>query len=139
MNKFISQIDTKLKETDYQPIIVSQKKKGIVVTNETFTKNMWEKVLKEAEASDIRAIVFKYKPSKGVFPRSVALVGTFDNWKKKSPLKYDQFSREWKITIGLNIGEYYYKFVVDDDWVCNDDDPKDTDMYGNLNNIIRVE
>lgn len=66
------------------------------------------------------------------------MVGTFDNWKRKNPLKYDPYSREWKVTLGLTVGDYYYKYVVDDEWICNDDDPKDTDLYGNLNNIVRV-
>jgi starch synthase len=32
-----------------------------------------------------------------------------------------------------------YKFLVDDQWVCSEEDNKDNDIYGNINNYIMVE
>lgn len=33
---------------------------------------------------------------------------------------------------------FSYKFVVDDKFVCSDDDPKLNDLQGNINNFIQV-
>lgn len=33
---------------------------------------------------------------------------------------------------------YSYKFYVDNEWVCSDDDLKDNDIYGNINNFIII-
>jgi len=83
-------------------------------------------------------MVFTYKPKANSFPKSIALIGTFNNWKIKWPLKYDNFSRAWKIYLNLPPGDYIYKYIVDGVWVCNDDEPKETDVYGNINNIVKV-
>lgn len=34
---------------------------------------------------------------------------------------------------------FRYKFIVDNRWICTDDDPKVTDIQGNLNNSIHVQ
>lgn len=52
-------------------------------------------------------------------------MGSFDDWNQTYDLKYDQFSRVWKISLSLKPGDYMYKYRVDDVWLINDDEPKD--------------
>ena len=33
---------------------------------------------------------------------------------------------------------YSYKYIVDGEWVCSDDDAKNNDFYGNINNYIVI-
>jgi hypothetical protein len=35
-------------------------------------------------------------------------------------------------------GSYQYKFIVDNQWVCADDQPKVRDNHGNWNNNIEI-
>ena len=55
------------------------------------------------------------------------------------PLKFDHFSKTWNTVLNLQPGEYFYKFIVDDEWICYDEDPKDNDLHGNINNYVLVE
>lgn len=38
--------------------------------------------------------------------------------------------------MNLKPGNYFYKFFVDNEWVCKDEDPINNDIYGNINNYL---
>jgi len=42
--------------------------------------------------------------------------GSFDEWKEKHNLKFDHFSKTWNISLQLPPGEYYFKFLVENEW-----------------------
>lgn len=29
-----------------------------------------------------------------------------------------------------------YKYIVDGEWICNENEPKNNDIYGNINNYL---
>lgn len=56
------------------------------------------------------------------------------------PLKFDSFSLMWKITLVLQPGTYYYKYVIEEmEWVCSPHDPIEVDIKGVANNKVIIE
>ncbi len=71
---------------------------------------------------------------------SVRIAGSFSNW-----IPTDDFSMErmedgtWTKTIALAPGKYQYKFVVDDMWVEDQDNPNSVESpFGGKNSFIEV-
>mmetsp|Transcript_47794 Transcript_47794/g.64812 ORF Transcript_47794/g.64812 Transcript_47794/m.64812 type:complete len:308 (-) Transcript_47794:77-1000(-) len=70
---------------------------------------------------------------------SVKLVGSFDNWETRHSLSFDHITNQWFVNLFLPRGEYFFKFVINDNlWVVNDELTKRKDPAGNLNNYIAV-
>lgn len=85
-----------------------------------------------------KSSVFVYKTNKLPKPKSVMLIGSFNDWNDPVVMNYDHIMGRWNVTIQLAPGEYWYKFIVDDVWLWSDDDPKINDLQGNINNYIKV-
>ena len=86
---------------------------------------------------------------------SVEIAGTFNNWKPE-PLKYSSKDEDWFTTIHLAPGKlclpcylnrfltddvwgvYYYKYVVDGEWLHDPKQECEDDGTGNINNVMRV-
>jgi len=71
---------------------------------------------------------------------SVKLVGNFTNWKPAN--EYSMERNEdgtWTTTIALAPGEYQYRFIVDDVWVEDHNNPNLVDNpFGGKNSLIEV-
>jgi len=65
---------------------------------------------------------------------TVAITGTFTNWKDHVPLQ--KVGNEFSVIMRLARGVYQYKFIVDGDWKFSPDDPTSADEHGNINNVI---
>ncbi len=72
--------------------------------------------------------------------KSVRIAGSFSDW-----MPIDEYSMErmedgkWTTTIDLEPGWYQYKFVVDDEWVEDHDNPNSIDSpLGGKNSLIEV-
>lgn len=61
----MTEIDSKFEIKDFAPNQTLLKKKGVCMTKEMYNQKGFEKVLKETEASEVKPIVFKYRPKKG--------------------------------------------------------------------------
>jgi hypothetical protein len=72
--------------------------------------------------------------------KSVKIVGNFSNWKPAS--EYSMKRNEdgtWTTTIALAPGEYQYRFIVDDVWVEDRNNPNRVDNpFGGKNSLIEV-
>lgn len=101
-------------------------------------ENRYKKIIQLHQEDPATICTFVFRPQKGQLPKSLYLAGSWDNFKHKFPLKYNNLSREWVVTLNLVPGEYFYKFIIDDEWMCNQDLPMETDIYGNINNYIKV-
>ena len=70
--------------------------------------------------------------------KSVYLTGSFNNWSADS-LPLIKENKQWVISVKLKPGYYYYKFVVDGEWIP---DPKNgwkiNDGGTGYNSIIKV-
>ncbi|PFH35371.1 hypothetical protein BESB_062580 [Besnoitia besnoiti] len=81
----------------------------------------------------------KYTPEPGKpRPRTVAVAGSFDDWHVRRPLVWDNALQAFVISLALRPGKYFYKLVVDGEWVCVADAPKHRDASGNENNLLHV-
>ncbi len=46
--------------------------------------------------------------------------------------------REFNLMVKLDAGSHQYKFIIDGQWRCAEDQPKVKDNHGNLNNIVEI-
>ena len=98
-----------------------------------------DKVIEKKEPKDGKiSITFNYKFEKGKQPKTVLLCGSFNNWKEKLPLTFDLLTEKWSITMRLERGKHYYKYIVDDKWIFNPMERHEKDQSGNENNVIEI-
>lgn len=68
----------------------------------------------------------------------VALAGSFNNWNQSNTL-FARQGNEWVCRIKLEPGKYFYKFIVDGDWMADPDNPvTEDDGNGNINSVLMV-
>jgi 1,4-alpha-glucan branching enzyme len=85
---------------------------------------MAEKPKEQKEKSKEKMIEFRLSRPEA---RSVAVVGTFNNWDtKRTPMQKD--GTNWKAAVPLAPGRYEYRFVADGQW---ESDPNAKESVGN--------
>ena len=104
--------------------------------DQSLTKS--KKVEKKEPDDGKISITFSYKFEKGKQPKSVLLCGSFTNWKDKYPLKYDPLGDKWSITLRLDKGKHYYKYIVNDVWIVNPMERHERGNDGYDNNIVEI-
>jgi Glycogen recognition site of AMP-activated protein kinase/Carbohydrate-binding module 48 (Isoamylase N-terminal domain) len=69
----------------------------------------------------------------------VLLAGDFTNWQNKALPMYRQNNR-WTVEVPLEGGKkYYYKFIIDGEWITDPANPRiEMDKKGNLNTVLLV-
>jgi len=82
--------------------------------------------------SDLVEVVIKWQ---GI-ANDVKLAGEFNNWNPEEVDKNEDGS--WVKTLKLSPGKYSFKFVVDGEWMVNNDLPSIVDEGGNRNNLLDV-
>ena len=71
---------------------------------------------KVPESNDLIPFKFEWKES----GTDVKISGSFlDNWDRKEPLKFNNESKSYEITLNIPRGLNQFKFIVDDKWVCS--------------------
>ena len=86
---------------------------------------------------NISNVTFSYKLNNR-YPKNVFVSGSFDDWKEKHPLSYNQTMGKWTCTLKIKKGKYFYKYIIDGNWEIN---PIEQNVRGNdgiTNNIINV-
>ena len=86
---------------------------------------------------NIQNITFSYKFNNRS-PKNVFISGSFDNWKEKHPLSYNQTMGKWTCTLKLKKGKYLYKYIIDGNWEINPNELSERGNDGITNNIINV-
>mmetsp|Transcript_60510 Transcript_60510/g.143868 ORF Transcript_60510/g.143868 Transcript_60510/m.143868 type:complete len:236 (+) Transcript_60510:373-1080(+) len=71
--------------------------------------------------------------------REVYVVGSFSNWQTKIRLTREPDSDSYGTVVQIVPGIHQYKFIVDGEWRCAQDQPRCLDSVGNENNCIEVE
>ena len=99
-------LDRTFHTEDYKPVDPFQKKKGRLFNEEDERRKNFEKVLLASKKLNMKRILFKYSSTRLPRPKQIFLIGSFDSWKTKHPLKYDLFSQMWTLTLQLPSGEY---------------------------------
>lgn len=68
--------------------------------------------------------------------RRVFVAGTFNLWDPRD-LKMQKYSEGWRLPVYLKDGTYSYKFIVDDRWITDPENPQTrTDSRGNINSVM---
>jgi len=76
-----------------------------------------------------------YAPDAG----SVSLVGSFNNWNATADPMEKTADGRWKIILALQEGSHTYKYVVDSNWLFDDENSNIVDDgYGGSNSILEV-
>lgn len=72
--------------------------------------------------------------------RSVKVVGNFTNWTPTSEYVMERNDDgTWTTTVDLSPGKYQYRFIVDDEWVEDHNNPNLVDNpFGGKNSLIEV-
>jgi hypothetical protein len=50
----------------------------------------------------------------------------------------DTLKNQWVVTLKVKRGKYFYKYVVDGNWVINDKEPTYKESNGIVNNVINL-
>ncbi|MEM6720850.1 MAG: glycogen-binding domain-containing protein [Bacteroidota bacterium] len=70
--------------------------------------------------------------------KNVMLAGSFNDWSKDG-FKMSKTEEGWEISILLSSGKHQYKFIVDQDWILDPNNPiKEYDYKGNVNSVCMV-
>jgi len=79
---------------------------------------------------------FIYKSSKD--ETNVMIAGSFNNWKKYV-MTYDSEKNTWNLYMKLKPGEYEYKFIINNEWVCDPSLPVNINNDGYCNHKITIK
>jgi hypothetical protein len=111
---------------------------GEVIEEESLFETPRLSELKRASSDqqDIKSRFIYYAPE----ATSVKIVGSFNNWIPTEDYLMDRNEDgTWSKIIPLAPGEYQYKFIVDDKWVEDRNNPNIvTDPYGGRNSILSI-
>ena len=69
---------------------------------------------------------------------SVQVCGSFDKWQVRHPLTYDPMKSQWNLTLKIKKGKFFYKYIVDGEWVVNNNEPTETEESGIVNNVVNL-
>lgn len=69
--------------------------------------------------------------------KTVALAGSFDNWKERIPMARSH--EDFTTIIDLAVGTHEYKYYVDGSWTFNPTEPKVSNEFGSCNNQVTVK
>jgi len=69
---------------------------------------------------------------------SVQVCGSFDKWQVRHPLSYDPVKNVWNITLKVKKGKYFYKYIVDGQWVVNKKEQTVKESNGIENNTVTI-
>ena len=86
------------------------------------------------------AVSFEWKSQAGNVVEKVQLAGSFTQWNPVEMEKsFEEPDEKWALKLDLPPGEYEFKFVVDGNWVIDEDQPTKLSQVGTLNNVISVK
>ncbi|ANE52194.1 hypothetical protein SY85_18555 [Flavisolibacter tropicus] len=68
--------------------------------------------------------------------RRVQLAGSFTNWQYNA-LSMTRTDGGWIVPVKLGAGKYWYKFIIDGDWIIDTDNQlREADGQGNINSVF---
>jgi len=92
-----------------------------------YWKKTWEikkgfkEVLKGAQRLEVKIHSFCYESDKIPRPKEIMICGTWNDWKHPNKLNFDKIQKNWKVTLKLKPGTYYYKYIADGEWTLTKD------------------
>jgi chromosome partitioning protein len=128
-------VDYARKSTGYRDYVALAEE---VIEEEGILRGLWP--VKEKKPSlqptEIKKEFFYCAPE----AKSVRIAGSFNNWSHTDDYLMERNEEGvWSKAITLPPGEYYYKFVVDDTWIEDENNPNlSEDPFGGRNSVIEI-
>jgi hypothetical protein len=70
--------------------------------------------------------------------RKVYIVGTFNQWKEKIPMTYNSEENSFVVILNVTPGKHLYRFIVDNEYKTDPNNPTCKDNQGYLHNMIQI-
>ena len=83
-------------------------------------------------------ITFTYNCDENKKPSSVQICGSYDKWQVRHPLSYDPIKSQWTVTLKIKRGKYFYKYIVDGQWMINPREQTFKESNGIVNNMVTL-
>ncbi|XP_072030915.1 5'-AMP-activated protein kinase subunit beta-2-like [Amphiura filiformis] len=83
--------------------------------------------------SNMLPVVFRWEGG----GRNVYVSGSFNNWRSKIPM--NKSHGDFTAIVDLPEGEHQYKFHVDGSWVHDTKQPIQSNEFGTVNNMVKVQ
>ena len=83
----------------------------------------------------LKKVTFTYAGNPG---HSVELAGTFNDWTPdKNPMIFSRKNGTYSCTLEIAPGVHEYKFIIDGEWLIDEDNPNfASNDFGTLNSIV---
>jgi 1,4-alpha-glucan branching enzyme len=92
--------------------------------------------MKKSGSNKKKRVEFRLQTESGT---NIFVAGTFNNWSPTKMKQKDKGAGFYSITLNLPVGRHEYKFVVDDVWQVDPENPETVqNAFGSLNSIITV-
>jgi hypothetical protein len=100
---------------------------------------MFKQVLQSASRLKVKSHTFVYETKKIPRPKEVYVIGSWDDWASKNQLVFSKIAKNYKISLKLKPDTYFYKYIVDGNYVLADhQDTADEDQFGNINHKVVI-
>lgn len=101
---------------------------------------IFKEVLQSASRLKVKSHTFQYETKKIPRPKEVFVIGSWDDWKSKNQLVFSKTAKNYKISLKLKPDIYYYKYIVDGEWVLAEhQDTAEEDQHGHINHKVVIE
>jgi 1,4-alpha-glucan branching enzyme len=78
---------------------------------------------------------FQTEPGKDVF-----IAGAFNNWNPRETKLEEKETGVYTVALQLSVGRHEYKFVVDDVWHIDPENPETApNPFGSMNSVVTVD
>ena len=86
---------------------------------------------------DLKTVEFCFEDSPGL---RVCLAGSFNNWDPYAhQMQEDPAGGLYRLALDLPPGKHEYRFVIDDEWRTDPQNPDTvTNAYGSVNSVVTV-
>jgi 1,4-alpha-glucan branching enzyme len=92
--------------------------------------------MKRARPGGKRRVELRLQTESG---KNVFVAGSFNNWNRSRTRLEEKRTCVYAVALQLPVGRHEYKFVVDDDWRIDPENPETApNPFGSLNSVITV-
>lgn len=93
--------------------------------------------MKNSDQKEYKKVTFSFETDPG---KKIFVAGTFNGWQPKKTRLKDNDTGEYSVALKLPVGRHEYKFVVEDSWCADPQNPEAVpNDCGSTNSVIVVE
>lgn len=93
--------------------------------------------MKNSDQKKYKKVTFSFEADPG---KKIFVAGTFNGWQPKKTRLKDNDTGTYSVALQLPVGRHEYKFVVEDSWCADPQNPEAVpNDCGSTNSVIVVE